>query len=327
MVAKHATIRTKWMKVSCCQRSLCLIAGAVCQLPLRQSQAKPVDAWLSQLVLSALLRCTGSWPYPASVPRVVCPDQGEEHTAGRHSSSVPSGPNASCALLLALLHVPWTQAQHKGSCGPAMCAVLHDDSGSCRDALILPHRSIKFALLYNCTSLTACCSVCECTLYACWPRSESDRPQDHNQCDNAQLQDNTEVEYTCRCSMLEIYNESVYDLLNASGEDLDLHLRPRSEEVYVKGLSWEEVKTGKQLALLMWTMLHSSKWTSYNTCLRRSTDFACSQLNLARPAQKLSVPLSIRATCCLLLCHPCFHLDNSRCCVSQMKRQSRCHCS
>lgn len=44
--------------------------------------------------------------------------------------------------------------------------------------------------------------------------------------------------------MLEIYNESVYDLLTASGEDLDLHLKPRSEEVYVKGLSWEEVNTG-----------------------------------------------------------------------------------
>ena len=45
--------------------------------------------------------------------------------------------------------------------------------------------------------------------------------------------------------MLEIYNESVYDLLNATGEDLDLHLKPRSEEVYVKGLSWEEVNTGR----------------------------------------------------------------------------------
>lgn len=44
--------------------------------------------------------------------------------------------------------------------------------------------------------------------------------------------------------MLEIYNESVYDLLTASGEDLDLQLKPKSEEVHVKGLSWEEVKTG-----------------------------------------------------------------------------------
>ena len=59
-----------------------------------------------------------------------------------------------------------------------------------------------------------------------------------------------EVTYTCRCSMLEIYNESVYDLLNATGEDLDLHLKPRSEEVYVKGLSWEEVRTGN--AILCW---------------------------------------------------------------------------
>ena len=55
-----------------------------------------------------------------------------------------------------------------------------------------------------------------------------------------------EVRYTCRCSMLEIYNESVYDLLNATGEDLDLHLKPRTEEVYVKGLSWEEVSTGME---------------------------------------------------------------------------------
>lgn len=54
------------------------------------------------------------------------------------------------------------------------------------------------------------------------------------------------MEYNCRCSMLEIYNESVYDLLRASGEDLDLHLKPRTEEVYVKGLSWEEVRTGEQ---------------------------------------------------------------------------------
>ena len=44
--------------------------------------------------------------------------------------------------------------------------------------------------------------------------------------------------------MLEIYNESVYDLLSATGEDLDLHLKPRTEEVYVRGLSWEEVSTG-----------------------------------------------------------------------------------
>ena len=48
--------------------------------------------------------------------------------------------------------------------------------------------------------------------------------------------------------MLEIYNESVYDLLNASGEDLDLHLKPRTEEVYIRGLSWEEVRTGAQVA-------------------------------------------------------------------------------
>ena len=44
--------------------------------------------------------------------------------------------------------------------------------------------------------------------------------------------------------MLEIYNESVYDLLTATGEDLDLQLKPKSEEVHVKGLSWEEVRTG-----------------------------------------------------------------------------------
>ncbi len=57
-------------------------------------------------------------------------------------------------------------------------------------------------------------------------------------------QEEGRVTYTCRCSMLEIYNESVYDLLSATGEDLDLHLKPRSEEVYVRGLSWEEVSTG-----------------------------------------------------------------------------------
>ena len=45
--------------------------------------------------------------------------------------------------------------------------------------------------------------------------------------------------------MLEVYNESVYDLLHATGEDLDLQLKPKSEEVHVKGLSWEDVKTGR----------------------------------------------------------------------------------
>lgn len=58
------------------------------------------------------------------------------------------------------------------------------------------------------------------------------------------MQGSGEVTYTCRCSMLEIYNESVYDLLSATGEDLDLHLKPRTEEVYVRGLSWEEVSRG-----------------------------------------------------------------------------------
>ena len=45
--------------------------------------------------------------------------------------------------------------------------------------------------------------------------------------------------------MLEVYNESVYDLLHATGEDLDLQLKPKSEEVHVKGLSWEDVNTGR----------------------------------------------------------------------------------
>ena len=56
------------------------------------------------------------------------------------------------------------------------------------------------------------------------------------------------MQYTCRCSMLEIYNESVYDLLSGSGEDLDLHLKPRTEEVYVRDLSWEEVSTGRHMS-------------------------------------------------------------------------------
>ncbi|KAL3144137.1 hypothetical protein ABBQ32_003927 [Trebouxia sp. C0010 RCD-2024] len=64
-------------------------------------------------------------------------------------------------------------------------------------------------------------------------------------------QEGVKVEYYCRCSMLEIYNESVYDLLNASGEDLDLHLKPHTEEVYVRGLSWEEVKTVEDTARLL----------------------------------------------------------------------------
>lgn len=60
----------------------------------------------------------------------------------------------------------------------------------------------------------------------------------------AALQASSQLQYTCRCSMLEIYNESVYDLLTATGEDLDLQLKPKSEEVHVKGLSWEQVETG-----------------------------------------------------------------------------------
>ncbi|DBA65966.1 TPA: hypothetical protein ACH3X2_002987 [Trebouxia sp. C0005] len=66
-----------------------------------------------------------------------------------------------------------------------------------------------------------------------------------------QQQGSGEVTYTCRCSMLEIYNESVYDLLSATGEDLDLHLKPRTEEVYVRGLSWEEVSTVEDTARLL----------------------------------------------------------------------------
>ena len=82
------------------------------------------------------------------------------------------------------------------------------------------------------------------------------------------MQGSGEVTYTCRCSMLEIYNESVYDLLTAKGEDLDLHLKPRTEEVYVRGLSWEEVSTG---------MYHTSCLQTHMTsrCLEDSLLLGC----------------------------------------------------
>ena len=53
------------------------------------------------------------------------------------------------------------------------------------------------------------------------------------------------TEYTCTCSVLEIYNEVITDLLVGSGDPLSLHQRPQSSEVYVEGLHDEVVHTGK----------------------------------------------------------------------------------
>ncbi len=68
--------------------------------------------------------------------------------------------------------------------------------------------------------------------------------------------------------MLEIYNESVYDLLSATGEDLDLHLKPRTEEVYVRGLSWEEVSTGLHQHLMP-ADTHDVRWSCGGLLTRR----------------------------------------------------------
>lgn len=103
------------------------------------------------------------------------------------------------------------------------------------------------------------------------------------------------MQYHCRCSMLEIYNESVYDLLNASGEDLDLHLKPQTEEVYVKGLSWEEVKTGKQAHTdASFPLHHVNAWTCSNldyqagSCSHGSNTCMCSCRRLCLlPLQRL----------------------------------------
>ena len=59
------------------------------------------------------------------------------------------------------------------------------------------------------------------------------------------LQDGMRTEYTCTCSVLEIYNEVITDLLVGSGDPLSLHQWPQSSEVYVEGLHDEVVHTGE----------------------------------------------------------------------------------
>lgn len=59
------------------------------------------------------------------------------------------------------------------------------------------------------------------------------------------LQDRMRTEYTCTCSVLEIYNEVITDLLVGTGDPLSLHQRPQSSEVYVEGLHDEVVHTGE----------------------------------------------------------------------------------
>ena len=53
------------------------------------------------------------------------------------------------------------------------------------------------------------------------------------------------MEFLVSCSMLELYNEQVYDLLDSKGDKLDIHQKPE-EGFYVKGLSIHDMKSDKE---------------------------------------------------------------------------------
>ena len=58
------------------------------------------------------------------------------------------------------------------------------------------------------------------------------------------IQGRDKLRYNCRCSCLEIYNESITDLLNPSATNLQLREDP-ARGIYVDGLSEKEVLNGE----------------------------------------------------------------------------------
>ena len=58
------------------------------------------------------------------------------------------------------------------------------------------------------------------------------------------LQGRDVLRYNCRCSCLEIYNETITDLLNPSATNLQLREDP-SRGIYVDGLAEKEVLNGE----------------------------------------------------------------------------------
>ena len=59
-------------------------------------------------------------------------------------------------------------------------------------------------------------------------------------------QEGETIHFLCKCSYLEIYNETITDLLSLS--DSTLHIREDIKQgVYVEGLMQEEVTNGKLL--------------------------------------------------------------------------------
>ncbi len=62
------------------------------------------------------------------------------------------------------------------------------------------------------------------------------------------LQGRDQLRYNCRCSCLEIYNETITDLLNPGASNLQLR-DDQSRGVYVEGLSEREVVNGEEEGL------------------------------------------------------------------------------
>ena len=57
------------------------------------------------------------------------------------------------------------------------------------------------------------------------------------------LQEGESIQFSCRCSFAELYNETITDLLSLS--DSNLHIREDSRKgIYVEGLMQEEVSNG-----------------------------------------------------------------------------------
>lgn len=55
------------------------------------------------------------------------------------------------------------------------------------------------------------------------------------------------MKYCCRCSCLEIYNETITDLLNKSADNLQLREDP-ARGIYVEDLSEKQVVNGEEVA-------------------------------------------------------------------------------